>query len=40
MIEALMYITIGAFIGWNLPQPDWAKQFQTKIINYIKGIGK
>ena len=36
MIEAIIYITIGAFIAWNLPQPKWAKDFQTKIKDYIK----
>lgn len=36
MLEALVYIIIGAFIGWNLPQPEWAKSIQTKIISYIK----
>lgn len=36
MIEAIIYIAIGAFIGWNLPQPEWAKYLQTKVISYIK----
>lgn len=26
--EALMLLG-GAFIGWNLPQPQWAKDVQT-----------
>jgi hypothetical protein len=36
MIEAIIYIAIGAFIGWNLPQPEWAKSLQTRVISYIK----
>lgn len=36
MIEAIIYILIGAFIGWNLQQPSWAKNIQAKIISYIK----
>jgi DNA polymerase-3 subunit gamma/tau len=28
MLEAIIYILIGAFIGWNLPQPSWAKSIQ------------
>jgi hypothetical protein len=40
MIKALVYIIIGAFFGWNLPQPEWAKQVQTRITDYIKGIYK
>ena len=39
MIEAVIYIFVGAFIGWNLPQPTWAKNMQTKIISYIKNRG-
>jgi hypothetical protein len=36
MIEAVIYIVIGTFIGWNLPQPEWAKNAQTKILEWIK----
>jgi hypothetical protein len=36
MIEAIIYIAIGAFIGWNLPQPEWAKDLQSKVISYVK----
>jgi len=25
----LVWIAVGAFVGWNLPQPFWAKMFQT-----------
>jgi len=37
MIEAIIFILIGAFIGWNLPQPQWAKSTQSKILNFFKG---
>jgi hypothetical protein len=36
MIEVIIYIAIGAFIGWNLPQPEWVKSLQTRVISYIK----
>jgi hypothetical protein len=36
MIEAIIYILIGAFLGWNLPQPEWAKNLQARAISYIK----
>jgi len=26
----LIILTIGIFIGWNLPQPAWAKSLQNK----------
>lgn len=31
MIEAILYIVLGAFIGWNFPQPAYAKEIQAKI---------
>lgn len=36
MIEVAIYVLIGAFIGWNLPQPSWAKNVQDRIVNIIK----
>lgn len=36
MLEVIIYITIGAFIGWNLPQPEWAKTLQAKVLSYIR----
>ncbi len=31
MINALFWLAIGAFIGWNLPQPEFAKDLQKAI---------
>lgn len=31
MISALFWLAIGAFIGWNLPQPQFAKDLQKAI---------
>jgi hypothetical protein len=31
MLETLFWILVGAFIGWNFPQPQYAKDIQTKI---------
>lgn len=28
-------LIIGLFIGWNLPQPQWAKNIQDKITDYF-----
>lgn len=39
MIEALVYITIGAFIGWNIPQPQFAKTLQEKAIEALRNKG-
>lgn len=32
MLETLFWILVGAFIGWNLPQPSWAKSVQEKYL--------
>jgi hypothetical protein len=37
MLEALLFIVVGMYIGWNVPMPVVAKDFQTKVINYFKG---
>ena len=35
-MSTLFWIGVGAFIGWNLPQPAWAKSLQEKVIAWIK----
>jgi hypothetical protein len=35
-MELIFGIIIGTFIGWNLPQPSWAKSVQVKILEIIK----
>lgn len=32
MLETVFWIALGAFIGWNMPQPEFAKNFQAKIM--------
>lgn len=36
MFAVLFGIAIGLFIGWNLPQPKWAKDIQEKISGTVK----
>jgi hypothetical protein len=31
MLDILFWVLVGAFVGWNFPQPFWAKIIQTKI---------
>ncbi len=31
MLDTLFWIAIGAFVGWNFPQPFWAKMVQEKV---------
>ena len=42
MLETLFWIAVGAFVGWTFPQPDFAKNIQTrylqKYIDRLKAI--
>jgi hypothetical protein len=31
MLDTLFWFALGAFVGWNFPQPFWAKIIQEKI---------
>lgn len=31
MLDIILWIAVGAFVGWNFPQPSWAKIVQDKI---------
>lgn len=31
MLSAIFWIAVGAFIGWNFPQPAYAKAIQNKL---------
>ena len=31
----IITLLIGMFIGWNLPQPDWAHAVQDKILGLL-----
>jgi len=35
-MSALFWMIIGAFIGWNLPQPSVAKVVQAKVVDFVK----
>ena len=37
-MSTLLVLVIGIFIGWNLPQPDWAKTLQAKLLDVIRGM--
>lgn len=32
-MDTLFWIAIGAFIGWNFPQPFWARMIQAKLVD-------
>ena len=35
MWSTLFWICVGILIGWNLPQPAWAKSLQDKVVSAI-----
>lgn len=35
MFTILVFV-LGLFIGWNLPMPDVAKNFQAKVLSWFK----
>ena len=34
----LLTLIIGMFIGWNLPQPAWAKAIQDKLVGLLRDL--
>jgi hypothetical protein len=33
MLDTILWLAVGAFIGWNFPQPAFAKTFQEKVLS-------
>lgn len=33
---SLLFLAVGAFVGWNLPQPAFAKSIQEKVVAFVK----
>lgn len=38
MLNILFWIAVGIVIGWNLPQPTWAKEFQDRVVSMFKSL--
>lgn len=36
MLETLFWLALGAFVGWNFPQPQFAKNFQEKVMSMMR----
>lgn len=39
MMDILFWVAVGAFVGWNFPQPFWARMLQDKIQNMLAKKG-
>jgi hypothetical protein len=38
MFMMLFFVAVGILIGWNLPQPAWAKDAQDKAVTAVRGF--
>jgi hypothetical protein len=38
MVDIAFWIAVGAFVGWNIPQPFWAKWVQNKLSGAAKDV--
>jgi len=38
MLETLLILAIGIVIGWNIPQPLWARDLQEQAVSSIKAM--
>ena len=39
-MSSLTTLAIGIFIGWNLPQPPWAKEVQDALVGIFRSTTK
>ena len=35
MLEIAFWLLVGAFVGWNLPQPEWAQRLQERVQEFF-----
>ncbi|WP_274607590.1 hypothetical protein [Thiococcus pfennigii] len=38
MFSALIILAIGIIIGWNWPQPPWARDAQAKTVAWVRSL--
>ncbi len=36
MLDSLLLVLLGAFVGWHFPEPSWAKVIKAKIVDLIE----
>jgi len=39
-MSTLITLLIGMFIGWNLPQPGWARALQDKVMQLLHSTSR
>lgn len=35
MLNSIFWLLVGAFVGWNFPQPEWAQRVQERIKSFF-----
>ena len=40
MTDIIFWVAVGAFIGWNVPQPWYAKWVEDKVRTWLAGFSK
>ncbi|AHF02675.1 hypothetical protein MARPU_01530 [Marichromatium purpuratum 984] len=38
MLYALLLLAVGIVIGWNWPQPPWARDFQARVVGTVRSL--
>lgn len=38
MLTTVFWFVVGAFVGWNFPQPAWAAKAQAKVTGFFKKL--
>ncbi|MCG6939800.1 MAG: hypothetical protein LJE69_00920 [Thiohalocapsa sp.] len=38
MLQIVFWVLVGILIGWNLPEPAWARQMQDGVVNFVKEL--
>lgn len=38
LFVAIFWVAVGIIIGWNWPQPPWAREAQDKLVGFVKGV--
>lgn len=35
MLDIVLWILVGAFIGWHIPEPTWARIIKEKALSFF-----
>lgn len=38
-MATLFWICVGIVIGWNMPQPAWARDVQRRVVSWLRSLG-